>query len=39
MPLEFLFTGAPSCDEQRLGEALRSTVEERLQEGRLFQGF
>lgn len=32
VPLEFLFTGAPSCDEQRLGEALRSRVEERLQE-------
>ena len=29
----FLFAGAPSdCDEQRLGEALRTAVEERLQD-------
>lgn len=32
VPLEFLFAGAPSdCDEQRLGDALRTAVEERLQ--------
>jgi hypothetical protein len=29
----FLFAGAPSdCDEQRLGDALRTAVEERLQD-------